>query len=112
MGRTSHSQLGIYYHPFSLQFLCDSVTRCLDAPLPKLHPLIPSVAIRTLPSPATPSPSLGVTEVTNGLFLLGELWGVEVDTVHVHWVSCLFAAGLGDRGREVCDILSIHLRCV
>ena len=26
---------------------------------------------------------------------------MEVDTVHVHWVSCLFAAGLGERGKEV-----------
>ena len=85
------------------QFLCDSITRCLDPPILKLRPSSPSAAVRTLPSPATASPSLGVTEVTSGLFLLGELWGAEVDTVHTHWVSCLFAAGLGDRGNEVCE---------
>ena len=35
------------------------------------------------------------------LFLLGELWGLEMDAVHTHHTSSLFAAGLGDQGREV-----------
>lgn len=85
-----------------MQFLCDTVTSFLDSPSPKLRPSIPSVAVRTLPLSATPSQNLEVTEFTSALFLLGELWGVEVDTVHRHFVSCLFAAGLGDRGKEVC----------
>ena len=57
-----------------------------------------SIAIQPLTSSAT---NLEVTEFTGGLFLLGELWGVEMDTVHTHHTSSLFAAGSGDQGREV-----------
>ena len=64
-----------------------------------------------------PHPHLEVAEVTGGLVLLGELWGVELDRVHCHFTSCLFAAGLGDRGTEVGSassvtyllLLSIHV---
>ena len=88
----------------SLQFLCEAVTRHLDTPSPKLHPSIPSLAVHSLPSSQTTplGPRLEVTEVMSALFLLGELWEVEVEVIRRHLVSCLFAAGLGDRGTEVC----------
>ena len=85
-----------------LQFLCEAVVRYLDTPAPKLRPSIPSPALNSLPTETTPSrPRLEVTEVTSALFLLGELWEVEMDTVRRYFVSSLFAAGLGDRGTEV-----------
>lgn len=84
-----------------LQFLCDTVVAFLDSPPPKLHLLISSVAIRSLMPASSTAPNLEVTEFTSALFLLGELWRVEMDAVHKHLVMCLFAAGLGNRGREV-----------
>ena len=97
---------------FSLQFLCESVTRYLNSPAPKLPPLIPISTINSTSAQATPTNlGLEVREVTGALFLLGELWGVEVDVVRRHLVTCLFAAGLGDRGTEVCVCVCMYV-CV
>ena len=105
----SHSPVSaVFSLHHSLQFLCDTVVTFLDSPVPKLHPSISSVAIRSLTPASTSAPSLEVTEFTSALFLLGELWGVEMDAVHKQLVICLFAAGLGNRGREVRTYPGVH----
>ena len=54
-------------------------------------------------SSSSSSSSVEVVEFEDFVFLLAELWRVDVDGVRKHWTACFFAAGLGERGREVCD---------
>ena len=93
------------------QFLCEAVSVYLSQRSnPKMAGTVPSAAITrptAMMSPPSTSPSssssVEVVEFEDYVFLLAELWRVDVDGVRKHWTACFFAAGLGERGREVCD---------
>ena len=62
-----------------------------------------SVALKELRK-ATPSVSLAhleLAEFDDFVFLLSNLWGLDTDTIRVHWVANLFAAGKEGLGKKV-----------
>ena len=46
-------------------------------------------------------PQIELVEFSDFIFLLAELWNLDTDSIKQHWVANLFAAGMGDQGREV-----------
>lgn len=43
------------------------------------------------------------------VFMLGQLWNLDVDQIKSHWTSNLFAGGMTDHGKSVSIICSVSL---
>lgn len=65
----------------------------------KTVPMISSVALKQHTSATIPN--IEVSEIEDFVFLLAELWELDIDDIKRHWVLNLFACGHGDHGREV-----------
>lgn len=63
-------------------------------------PTVNAIALES-PTATTPLPQLEVVEFSDFIFLLAQLWGLDIDSIKQHWVCNLFAAGLGEHGRDV-----------
>ena len=62
-----------------------------------------SVALKELRiiTPSISLTHLELTDLDDFVFLLGELWGLDVDSIRLHWVSNLFGAGKEAYGKKV-----------
>ncbi len=102
---------------FVLQFLCEAITACTRPEgVRMVLPTANSVAVNKLQSQTSSVavPQLEITELSDLVFLLAHLWGLDADAIREHWASHLFAAGLGDQGKDVrlSQVLLLPLMCV
>ena len=84
---------------FQFQFLCEAVGISLGSAGPKTVSMISSAALKQHTSATIPN--IEVSEIEDFIFLLAELWELDIDNIKRHWVLNLFACGHGDHGREV-----------
>ena len=86
-----------------LQFLSSAVsTELEEMPQYRSLPIRPNAIFESLSCLPTDSyVSLHLTSTSEVVFSLAQLWEVGADKVKVQWVSNLFAAGHGDRAKEV-----------
>ena len=61
-----------------------------------------SVALKELRiTPSIALTHLELADLDDFIFLLGDLWGLDVDHIRLHWVSNLFRAGKKDYAKKV-----------
>ena len=81
-----------------MQFLLETVTVCFQS-----QPVMMSTpncqAMARIP---TDEICLDVMEFQDFIFLLGQLWKMDLDKIKNHWVCNLFAAGVIEQGKKVC----------
>ena len=81
--------------------MCNAVSTELEE-RSQSSPIRPNAIFECLSAVPTDSYTpLQLTSTSRVVFSLAELWEVGADKVRVQWVANLFAAGQGDKAKEV-----------
>ena len=66
-----------------------------------MSPTVSSEAVKKHQVKSPTVPHLEAVEFSDFIFHLSDIWTLNTDGIKQYWVSNLFAAGLGDHGKEV-----------
>ena len=94
----------LFCFAFLLQFLSEAVTVHLEK---QSQPLVSSAPTCQILSKTPPDDiCVDITEFQDFIFVLSQLWKLDLDVIKSYWVCNLFAGGLIDLGKRVCQLVA------